>query len=91
MAKMSGKHLAAIVAIGAALSFGVGAALAAEDVTEDQILKALAPSKKPLTRGLSAGPQADPAASGAWWFWLAADNLRLPAANAVKLAEKLLE
>ena len=62
MAKMSGKHLAAIVAIGAALSFGVGAALAAEDVTEDQILKALAPSKKPLTRGLSAGPQADPAA-----------------------------
>jgi len=65
MAKMSGKHLAAIVAIGAALSFGVGAALAAEDVTEDQILKALAPSKKPLTRGLSAGPQADPAATAA--------------------------
>ncbi len=28
--------------------------------------------------------------SGAWWFWGAADNLRLPAANAVKLAEKLL-
>jgi len=65
MAKMSGKRLAAIVAIGAALSFGVGAALAAEDVTEDQILKALAPSKKPLTRGLSAGPQADPAATAA--------------------------
>jgi outer membrane protein OmpA-like peptidoglycan-associated protein len=65
MAKMSGKHLAAIVAIGAALSFGVGAALAAEDVTEDQILKALAPSKKPLTRGLSAGLQADPAATAA--------------------------
>ena len=65
MAKMSGKHLAAIVAIGAALSFGVGAALAAEDVSEDQILKALAPSKKPLTRGLSAAPQADPAATAA--------------------------
>ena len=65
MAKMSGKHLAAIVAIGAALSFGVGAALAAEDVSEDQILKALAPSKKPLTRGLSASPQADPAATAA--------------------------
>src|SRR5258705_10458461 len=64
MAKMSGKHLAAIVAIGAALSFGIGAAFA-EDVTEDQILKALAPSKKPLTRGLSAGPQADPAATAA--------------------------
>jgi outer membrane protein OmpA-like peptidoglycan-associated protein len=65
MAKMSGKHLAAIVAIGAALSFGISAAFAAEDVTEDQILKALAPSKKPLTRGLSAGPQADPAATAA--------------------------
>jgi len=65
MAKMSGKRLAAIVAIGAALSFGVGAAWAAEDVSEDQILKALAPSKKPLTRGLSAGPQADPAATAA--------------------------
>jgi len=65
MAKMSGKHLAAIVAIGAALSFGVGAALAAEDVSEDQILRALAPSKKPLTRGLSASPQADPAATAA--------------------------
>jgi outer membrane protein OmpA-like peptidoglycan-associated protein len=64
MAKMSGKHLAAIVAIGAALSFGIGAAFA-EDVTEDQILKALTPSKKPLTRGLSAGPQADPAATAA--------------------------
>jgi outer membrane protein OmpA-like peptidoglycan-associated protein len=65
MAKLSGKHLAAIVAIGAALSFGISAAFAAEDVTEDQILKALAPSKKPLTRGLSAGPQADPAATAA--------------------------
>ena len=38
-----------------------------------------------------SAPQADPSASGAWWFWSAADNLRLPAANAVKLAEKLLE
>ena len=65
MAKISGRHLAAIVAIGAALSFGISAAFAAEDVTEDQILKALAPTKKPLTRGLSAGPQADPAATAA--------------------------
>lgn len=38
-----------------------------------------------------SAPQADPSTSGAWWFWSAADNLRLPAANAVKLAEKLLE
>ena len=57
VSKMSGKHLTAIVAIGAALSFGMGAAFAADDVTEDQILKALAPAKKPLTRGLSAGPR----------------------------------
>jgi aspartate-semialdehyde dehydrogenase len=38
-----------------------------------------------------APPQADPSSPGTWWFWAAADNLRLPAANAVKLAEKLLE
>ena len=65
MSKMSGKHLTAIVAVGAALSFGIGAAFAADEVTEDQILKALTPAKKPLTRGLSAGPQADPAATAA--------------------------
>jgi aspartate-semialdehyde dehydrogenase len=38
-----------------------------------------------------APPRADASATNAWWFWGAADNLRLPAANAVKLAEKLLE
>jgi len=65
MSKMSGKYLTAIVAVGAALSFGIGATFAADEVTEDQILKALTPSKKPLTRGLSAGPQADPAATAA--------------------------
>jgi len=35
-------------------------------------------------------PQADATLHGTWWFWGAADNLRLPAWNAVKLAEKLL-
>jgi len=59
-----------MVAIGAVLSFGAGKAVAGEAVTEDQILRALAPAaKKPLTRGLSAGPQtspqADPAAMAA--------------------------
>ena len=39
--------------------------MAADDVTEDQIVRALAPAKKPLTRGLSIGPQADPAAAAA--------------------------
>ncbi len=42
--------------------FRCRAAVAADDVTEDQILRALAPVKKPLTRGLSIGPPADPAA-----------------------------
>ena len=51
-----------LLTIGAALSIGV--AKAADDVTEDQILRALAP-KRPLTRSLSAGPQTktDPAAA----------------------------
>lgn len=36
-----------------------------------------------------AKPEADAAQLGTWWFWGAADNIRLPAANAVKLAEML--
>ena len=64
MSKMFG-NLTAIVSImtvGAALSLGAGKAVAGDNnVTEDQILQALAPAKKPLTRGLSVGPQADPA------------------------------
>ena len=69
MSKFSGRRsLAAILSlltIGAALSIGV--AKAADDGTEDQILRALAPAKKPLTRGLSTGPQTqtDPAAAAA--------------------------
>jgi outer membrane protein OmpA-like peptidoglycan-associated protein len=53
-----------LFAIGAALSIGPARA---EDVTEDQILRALTPEKKPLTRSLSLGApaQADPAASEA--------------------------
>lgn len=34
--------------------------------------------------------EADGNVEGAYWFWGAADNLRLPAANAVRIAEKLL-
>jgi aspartate-semialdehyde dehydrogenase len=37
-----------------------------------------------------AVPEPDPAQLGSWWFWGAADNIRLPAWNAVKLAEKIL-
>jgi outer membrane protein OmpA-like peptidoglycan-associated protein len=65
MSKMSGRisltAIVSIVTISAALSFGMAKAFAADDVTEDEIVRALAPAKKPLTRGLSAGPQVDPA------------------------------
>jgi outer membrane protein OmpA-like peptidoglycan-associated protein len=72
MSKMSGRRsvtaILSILTIGAALSFGVANAVAGDsNVTEDQIVRALAPAKQPLTRGLSAGPQtqADPAAAAA--------------------------
>jgi aspartate-semialdehyde dehydrogenase len=38
-----------------------------------------------------AQAEADPAKPGTWWFWGATDNIRLPAGNAVRLAEKLAE
>jgi outer membrane protein OmpA-like peptidoglycan-associated protein len=69
--KTLGKTLGAIVSIatfGAAISFAAGTALAEDkNVTEDQIVRALVPEKKPLTRGLSVGPQqtADPAVTAA--------------------------
>jgi outer membrane protein OmpA-like peptidoglycan-associated protein len=68
MSNMSGTRLLgavlSLLTITAALSFNVARA---EDVTEDQILRALTPAKKPLTRGLSTAPQTqtDPAASAA--------------------------
>jgi outer membrane protein OmpA-like peptidoglycan-associated protein len=50
----------AIATIGVALSMTAGLAFAGDtNVSKDQILNALQP--KPLTRGLSAGPQVDPA------------------------------
>ena len=70
MSRMSGRKCLtaalSMLAIGAALSFGMGKAVAADDFTADQIVRALAPAKKaPLTRGLSIAPQADPAAAAA--------------------------
>lgn len=69
MSKIYGRRnltaILSVVTIGAGLSMMAAQAFAAEDVTEDQIVRALAP-KKPLTRGLSMGaPAADPAASAA--------------------------
>lgn len=64
MLKMSGRRnfiaILSFLTIGAAFSIGTGKAVAGDVVTEDQILKALVPVHKPLTRGLSAGPQAEP-------------------------------
>jgi outer membrane protein OmpA-like peptidoglycan-associated protein len=53
-----------LVTIGTALSIGT---VKADDVTEDQILKALTPTQQPLTRSVSMGPpaQTDPAATEA--------------------------
>jgi outer membrane protein OmpA-like peptidoglycan-associated protein len=69
MSKMSGRRsltaILSILTIGAVLSFGAGKALAGDNVSEDQIVRALAPAKKPLTRGLSMAPQPDPAATAA--------------------------
>ena len=71
MSKMSGRRrltaILSLLTLGAALSVGLGKAVAADDVTEDQIVRALVPEKKPLTRGLSTGPQTtvDPAAAAA--------------------------
>jgi outer membrane protein OmpA-like peptidoglycan-associated protein len=52
------------ITLGAALSMTAGLALAGDNfVSTDQILSALQP--KPLTRGLSVGPQQDPSAKAA--------------------------
>ena len=51
-----------VATLGAALSLEIGTACAEEkakdkNVSEGEILRALTPEKKPLTRGLSVGPQ----------------------------------
>ena len=48
------------ITLGAVLSMTAGFAFAGDNVSSDQIISALQP--KPLTRGLSVGPQIDPAA-----------------------------
>jgi len=77
-----------IVTIGAALSFGVGTALAGDNVTEDQILKALAPAKKPLTRGLSMGPQTQTDASAATEEGKFVQTIRGRATRSLSTAER---
>src|SRR6267154_172582 len=62
-----------------------GLSITAEDAAPDNISSAGETSLQ------LASPRPDPSSPGTWWFWVAADNLRLPAANALKLAERLLE
>jgi hypothetical protein len=62
-----------------------GFSITAEDAAPDNISSAGETSLR------LAPPRPDSSSPGRWWFWAAADNLRLPAANALKLAEKLLE
>ena len=54
-----------IATIGATLSLGLAEARAGGNVTEDQIIRALTPPKKPLTRGLTIGPQTEPVTTAA--------------------------
>jgi outer membrane protein OmpA-like peptidoglycan-associated protein len=67
MSKPSGRRnltaVLSIVTIGVALSIGMAKAVAGDDVSEGQIVRALTPAKPSLTRSLSAEPQADPAAA----------------------------
>ena len=72
--RLAAKGLTAIlsiIAIGAALSLPASPAFAGDEsnsknVTEDEIVRALAPpAKKPLTRGLSIGPQTESAPNAA--------------------------
>jgi outer membrane protein OmpA-like peptidoglycan-associated protein len=68
MSKIHGRsRFLAVLSLLTIAALSNGLAKAADDVTEDQILKALTPAKKPLTRSLSAVPQTqvDPAAAAA--------------------------
>lgn len=69
MTKMSARRnlfvaILSVLSIGAAISFGAGPARAQNNVSEDEIVRALTPkAKAPLTRGLSIGDRVEPAAN----------------------------
>ncbi|MFZ2157768.1 MAG: OmpA family protein [Bradyrhizobium sp.] len=76
----------AAIALGAALSMTAGIALAGDkNVPADQILNALQP-KKPLTRGLSTGTQADPAVKAKEISFV--DSLRNRKTRSLSLGER---
>jgi outer membrane protein OmpA-like peptidoglycan-associated protein len=75
----------AAITLGAALSMTAGIALAGDKVSADQILNALQP-KKPLTRGLSVGPQEDPAVKAKQTSFV--DSLRNRKTRSLSLGER---
>jgi outer membrane protein OmpA-like peptidoglycan-associated protein len=77
-------HSLSFVTIGAALSMTAGLAFAGETVSADQILSALKP--KPLTRGLSTGPQVDPAVQAKQANFV--DTLRNRKSRSLSLGER---
>ena len=77
--------MGAILAIGTALSITAGMAFAGNDVTADQILRALAP-KEPHTRGLSMAPPADPAVNATEGKFV--DSLRNRNARSLSIGER---
>ena len=79
------KALRMIAMISVALSLTAGIAAAAEEVTSDQILRALAP-KKPLTRGLSMTPPAEPAVNAAEGKFV--DSLRNRSTRSLSIGER---
>lgn len=83
--RISVNAIRAAVVAGAAITFTASAVIAAEDVTSDQILRALAP-KKPLTRGLSMAPPAEPAVNAAEGKFM--DSLRNRSTRSLSLGER---
>lgn len=81
---MTGQTTPAMLAMAATLAFGCGATLAADDVTEGQILRALTP--KPLTRGLSMAPPTAPAVSASEDRFV--DSLRNRTSRSLSSAER---
>ena len=75
----------AAITLGAALSMTAGLANAGDKVSADQILHALQP-KKPLTRGLSVGPQPDPAIKAREIHFV--DSLRNRKTRSLSLGER---
>ena len=77
-------HGLSIVTLGAALSMTVGFAFAGDTVSADKILSALKP--KPLTRGISMGPQMDTAAQARETSFV--DTLRNRRTRSLSLGER---